>query len=218
MRNRVLTLTLSILAILGMATSTASASANDMPDKIPAEVQSALDHFGNTGELTEQEKATIRDYPNIAKHVPDPDAPIETFGTSSPADNNDSESVSTLESSSGSFNNGTGCWITRVGVRKTSLLGNTQFDYMARIDYCANGATVTSVHQKYHYLNNADGVTYLRGYANGSPHVSGVGGSRSDVAIHGFIELCAGVCYASLYLKIDATIYNGGYFEWSARV
>ncbi|WP_189061469.1 hypothetical protein [Longimycelium tulufanense] len=151
--------------------------------------------------------------------VPDPDAPAEVFGYSLPAGGNDQAAgPTTLESASGVHHNGRGCWITHQGVRKPSTLGFTLYIYMARVDYCVDGSRVTSVHQKYHYLQDPDVVVYLRGYTGGTPRDSGTGGWRSDVAIHGHIELCAVkiACYASLYPRVDMVIYGSGRAEWSA--
>lgn len=215
MYRRGLAVLVSAAALWAAAPAGATTSG---PGGLPSEVQTALAQLRATGTLTAAEKRTLRAYPEIAAGVPDPDSAVPLPGRTEPAAGRDG--MRARESADGSFTNGEGCWITRTGVRKRSLLGFTQFDYLARIDYCVERGKVTSVHQRYHYLENADGVSYLRGYHNSSPHVSGVGGTRADVAIHGFVELCTIKvgCYASLYPKVEMVISGTGRADWKAEI
>lgn len=140
---------LLIATILGLLSGTiGSAAASDNSTGMPSPAVAALNELKTTGQLSDQARATLLRYPEIAAQVADPASSEVGSSSTSLAGN----PVGTL-----------GCWITDAWVRKRTVLGFTAYVFHHVTHWCANGSAVTSVHVRYPYISENDGQNYYRG-------------------------------------------------------
>ncbi|GAA2808106.1 hypothetical protein GCM10010452_40910 [Crossiella cryophila] len=123
-------------------------------------------------------------YPAIAAQVADPDRKVTVETKTRRATDADPLAAQGYVARAAGVN----CWINDHWVTSYTLLGNVFYKFHQRADHCEDGSNVTSVHNRYRYLSEVDGLAYDRGDSANS--VGGTPSAYVESFMQGKIENC----------------------------
>jgi len=183
----------ALAALIALAlTPTGAGADTDVDPGIAAALQRVADKT-----YTDADLDYLRQFPEIAAQVPDPEAPEES-------------SVS-AKAPTGSTIDACGWWVD-VGYRKRSLLGFTLYVFHHYLQYCLSGSAVASWQARYDYLTNVDSVIYQREQVPNQQ--AGLGSYTAWSHIGRHLEYCVirYGCYANTYPWSKIWVNAGGYY------
>ena len=194
---------------------TVPAYAQGDEDALAAEVVRALDELKSTGTLSVQARENLKNHPEIAAQVPDPDKKIiESVDSprvdAATPDGADAAILAMTDVAIPASAGARGCWITDYNIRQQSLLGSTLFRFHQQIHWCADGVSVTSTHVRYHHLTDTSTVVNFRSLTANT--VNPVPAGYVESYMQGQIDLCVLKygCYATYYPWVKIKMWGNG--------
>ncbi|MEV3855544.1 hypothetical protein AB0J38_14590 [Streptomyces sp. NPDC050095] len=185
-------LTMGAAALLGAAPVAQAADG--------AELQDAVESVAD-GTWTEADLDLIRQNPELAAMVPDPEADAEVEISDSTEDDG---GISTRAAK--------GTKTVNVSVRNRSLLGSTIYEYKNTVTFSYSGGKVTKWGSRSYSFPYKQGVVDLQKRTVNTASATGKTTAKSTMEHQ--VKLCAPIygCYANNYPKIEITAKGtGGY-------